>query len=440
MKVVSLLLGLAGICLAASLNDSWQFGPEPAMVSFPSRAGAGFYRRSFDIPRSAADKHVRLAIDAGVENLKVWLNGDLLATDTPFIFDLTPALKTGGINTVSMQLSDSGMVRSVSLLTTGRVFPVKQTVLATPQTISVSVMVRNTLDNTSGVQANFTVSIGGKVIGRGQTSATVPPNLTQRIEATIALRPEDVKLWDHDHPNLYQLRTVIAKFAEAMEGAYETEITSTFGIRTVEIRGTAFLLNGAPLRLGGAHQRTEPGEQELRSMKEAGMVFQIVDYPVSSGLLEWSDQNGLLLLADKIHDSSHPSLMPPLDFLLVPAGSSRTPGKPTFLDGLRNPGLLNDDPNVFGAAALSADPMWSKVFRVAAISQIFQKDGNTFVEIHNHEGFPSQTLRDYEVGVGPLTHKLPVMKPGETITLEFEHVNPYRVELRQPTGFIIDSR
>jgi hypothetical protein len=49
-------------------------------------------------------------------------------------------------------------------------------------------------------------------------------------------------------------------------------------------------------------------------------------------------------------------------------------------------------------------------------------------------------LRDYEVHVGPNAKKLPVMKPGDTITLEFEHVNPYRVEVWQPIGFVVASR
>src|SRR5207248_600015 len=105
------------------------------------------------------------------------------------------------------------------LLTTGRVFPVQQTVVATSGRIAISVPVRNTLDNTSGLQVSFEVLRGGKVVGSSSATATVPPNLTQTVESEINLAPQDVKVWDPDHPNVYQLRTVVTKNAEAVEGA-----------------------------------------------------------------------------------------------------------------------------------------------------------------------------------------------------------------------------
>lgn len=466
-----------------SLNDCLQSaGPS---VSTP--AASRSYECSFQAPPSAVDKHVRIVVDAQLSGAKVWLNGGLIgehnSSITPFEFDLTPALKTGATNKLAMRVENPGILRNVYLLTTGRVFPVKQAVVASPQRIAVSVMVRNTLDNTSGVQASFAVSLGGKTVGSGSANAAVPPNLTQSIEAVIALRPEDVKLWDPDHPNLYHLRTVVTKNAEAVEGGYETEIESAFGIRTIEIRDSQFLLNGEPLRLGGAHPAGEPGEEDLRSMKEAGMVFQMVDHPVSISVLDWADRNGMLLIERaemRDRDADHPSViawvgatpadsvytkrMDPtrpvstlaadraatVDFAIakpatLESTSSRWPGKPVFLDTIPEPEgvaeLLRKHPRVFGAAAaVTKDSRWAEQFRGVMIHGIFQKNGNTIVEVRNSSGFPSQILRDYEVRVGPHTQSLPMLKPGEIATLEFEQVNPYRVEVWQPTGFAVDSR
>lgn len=475
----SMKIGLVPLFLAAS-----GFASPPRKTSLDdclrtaAAAVSTLYECSFEAPPGTVDKHVRIVVDALLSGAKVWLNGELVGEHnsaiSPFEFDLTPALKTGATNKLSMRVENPGLLRNVYLLTTGRVFPVKQTVVAAPQRIAVSVMVRNTLDNTSGVQASFAVSIGGRTVGSGSANAAVPPNLTQSIEAVIALRPEDVKLWDPDHPNLYRLRTVITKNAEAVEGGYETEMESVFGIRTIEIRDSQFLLNGEPLRLGGAHPAGEPGEEDLRAMKEAGMVFQMVDHPVSISVLDWADRNGLLLIERaemRDRDADHPSViawagatpddsvnakrMDParpvsmVDFAIAKAATlesttSRWPGKAVFLDAITEPAgvaeLLRKNPGVFGAAAAVAkDPGWAEQFRGAMIHSIFQKNGNTFVEVRNSAGFPSQILRDYEVRVGPHTQRLPMLKPGESVTLEFEHVNPYRVEVWQPTGFAVDS-
>jgi beta-glucuronidase len=502
MKIASLLLFLAAGSFAAppqrtSLNGSWLFsikpGPDNARwtaVTLPHTAqsqSTAWYQRSIDVPQAAVDKHVRIVFDAVSERAKLWLNGVVVGVHDggygPFEIDLTPSLKTGATNLLALEMEKPGILRSAHLLTTGRVFPMKQTVVATPQRISVSVMVRNTLDNTSGVQASFEVRKGGKIVGRSSVNATVPPNLTQSIDAAITLPPADVKLWDPDHPNLYQLRTVIAKNAEAVESAYDTEIESTFGIRTVEIRGTQFLLNGEPLRLGGANSVAEPSEQDLRSMKELGMVFLDIAHPVSATVLDWADRNGMLLIApSEMRDrhSNHPSViawkvitrddytftrrMDPTrpitsaaeesgayaDFLsatmeTLEATHTRWPQKPVFVREIRqSQGLarkLAQHPYVMGAAAATpGDPKWGDEFRTAVIRTIFQRNGNTFVEVQNPAGFPSQILRDYEVRVGPLTRRLPAMNPGDIWTLEFEHVNPYTVAVWQPTDFVVDSR
>ena len=438
--------------------------------------GPSIYQCDFKAPPDSVDKHVRIVVDALLSGAKVWLNGELVGEHktaiSPFEFDLTPALKTGAANTLTLNLENPGLPSDVYLLTTGRVFPVKQTVVAAPQRVAVSVMVSNTLDNTCGVQASFTVTIGGKTVASGSANATIPPNLTQSIGAVFALQPEDVHLWDPDHPNLYQLRTVITKNAEAVEDSYETEIQSVFGMRTIEIRGSQFLLNGEPMRLGGAHPQGEPTSGDLRSMKEAGMLFQMVDHPVSAATLDWSDRNGLLLIEKgemRDRDADHPSViawasatpdeaaytkrMDPTrpvsawDFTIANLATldSIPPDKPVFVDTIASPEkiseLLSKRPNVFGAAAaIATDFRWAGQFRGARIERVFQKNGNTFIEVRNSSGFPSQILRDYEVRVGPHTQKLPILKPGEIATLEFEHVNPYRVEVSLPTGFVVDSR
>jgi hypothetical protein len=213
-------------------------------------------------------------------------------------------------------------------------------------------------------------------------------------------------------------------------------------------------------------------------MKQAGMVFLKLSHPVSLGVLDWADQNGMLVIEGaemRERDTNHPSIiawslpaggdyehlkqLDPLrlitapsqaDFLYTGAESlesthSRWPDKPVLVGDIREPKgaaeMLRNHPYAMGAVPQTVEyPKWAEEFRAAFISAVYQKNGNTLVEVHNRSGFPIQTLRDYEVKVGPHTKKLPTMKPGESVTLEFEHVNPYTVEVRQPTGFVVDSR
>ena len=358
-----------------------------------------------------------------------------------------------------------------------------------------------------------------------------------------------------------------------MEGAYETEISSVFAIRTMRIQGPQILLNGEPLRLGGANRMSdhprfgsiEPAEvieEDLRLMKEAGMVFQRISrYPAPTALIEWADRNGMLLIEEPPNwpltakemdsaetrakfkrairemierDSNHPSVVAwsigsdfesdspegirwiremynyvkeldptrPVTFAssrnwkaaIGDEGSayvdfiganiyaspqemskalesihSRWPGKPIFVMefGLGTDaylravtGVLRSHPYVAGAAVWpfsddrvshrgmantdrhtsAAYDTMREEFSSAVIRSISQKNGNTFVEVYNRADFPLQTLRGYEVRVGPHSRKLPDLKPGEAVTLEFEQVNPYRVEVRQHRGFVVAGR
>src|SRR5207245_6938868 len=119
------------------------------------------------------------------------------------------------------------------------------------------------------------------------------------------------------------------KNAEAVEGAYETELSSTFAIRKIEFRGTQFLLNGEPLRLGGASPAEEPSEADLRFMKQAGMTLQAMTFPVSTRVRDWADENGLLILAETDFVFATPDSLE--------AVHSRSPVKPVFLREVRDP-------------------------------------------------------------------------------------------------------
>lgn len=118
------------------------------------------------------------------------------------------------------------------------------------------------------------------------------------LDATLAAK--DVRLWSIDDPVLYEWEVVAGK----------DTVRGTFGIRKIEIRGTKLLLNGEAISLGGCNRPLDyPGygsmdpphvlEQDLTLIKSAGMeLSRISHYPVSTGMLDWADRHGMLIIAE----------------------------------------------------------------------------------------------------------------------------------------------
>jgi hypothetical protein len=270
----------------------------------------------------------------------------------------------------------------------------------------------------------------------------VPPYFTESIDATLTVPRETIRPWDLDHPNLYTLHTVVSKSVEAVEGGYDAEISSTFGFRQIEIRGPQFLLNGQAVRLGGA---VVTGDEDLRSLKEAGLVFNLSANPLPEAVLDWADHNGLLLIekTNSRSEGSHPSVVDDAGFHITKDLPAISSGPVYFIqsDDCRTPADVEKNPSVIVIArdiATCGIPREGPVSPV--LNNIYQRNGNTYVEVLNRADFPKQVLRGYDVKIGSTVHPLPVLSPGETTTVEFELQNPYRVEIRTPGGFVVAGR
>jgi beta-glucuronidase len=120
------------------------------------------------------------------------------------------------------------------------------------------------------------------------------------VRFETVLSPAEVQRWDQDHPNLYD--------AEVSVG--EDTMHVAFGIRKLEIQGNRLLLNGEPIRMGGANRpldhpefgSMDPAsvlEKDLALMKGGCMeLSRINHYAVSTDLLNWADRNGLLIIEE----------------------------------------------------------------------------------------------------------------------------------------------
>lgn len=321
----------------------WSLDPR-----FPAYVGAGWYRMRFPTPAGAAGNHVRLAFDAVFSRARVWLNGKLLGEHdggyTPFEFDIGPLLLPDQPNLLvvradnrwkentipgahpgpdpHMQVKawwdDGGIVRDVHLIVSAPVYIANQKIEADPDlrtgtaAVRVKFRLRNTLEREVPAAIRPAIWFDGKPLDLNvqPVRATLKASSSTELTWSARLDAAQVRLWGLDTPVLYELRT-------AVEGG--SSATQTFGIRKFETSGTRLLLNGKPLRLGGANRvpshsdwgQNDPPEgvaKDLSLMKEAGLVLaRMSHYPLSRAAIEWGDRHGMLFVEEAI-GSTQPEL------------------------------------------------------------------------------------------------------------------------------------
>lgn len=299
--------------------------------------GTAWYRKTFAWKQTAG-KRVILHFDGAYYKTNVWLNGQKVGEHeggyTPFSFDVTEQLKDGDnllvvavnndtwkTNTIpgikdKGDINDGfvgwvnygGIVRPVYLTIEPEVYTENVKIETMPDLIKgtavvkAKVRVRNASSSASSPKIDLTVWQDNKLLTlKWKTKTTsIPAGQTALLEAEATLATAQVKLWDLDQPNLYELKTVIGT----------DTLASNFGIRKIEVSNAQILLNGKPVKVGGGNRVIDyPGlgslepdwlvEKDFRLMKEAGMEFQrLTHYTPSEYFYDMADRYGMLIITE----------------------------------------------------------------------------------------------------------------------------------------------
>lgn len=299
--------------------------------------GTAWYRKTFAW-KPVSGKRVILHFDGAYYKTNVWLNGQKVGEHeggyTPFSFDVTEQLKDGNnllvvavnndtwkTNTIpgikdKGDINDGfvgwvnygGIVRPVYLTIEPEVYTENVKIETLPDlgkgtaVVTAKVRVRNASAGASSPKVDLTVWQDKKPLTlKWKTKTTsIPAGQTAMLEAEATLAAAQVKLWDLDQPNLYELKTVIGT----------DTLASNFGIRKIEVSGSQILLNGKPLKVGGGNRVIDyPGlgslepdwliEKDFRLMKEAGMEFQrLTHYTPSEYFYDLADRYGMLIITE----------------------------------------------------------------------------------------------------------------------------------------------
>lgn len=299
--------------------------------------GTVWYRKPFSW-KTTSGKRVILHFDAAYYKTHIWLNnqkvGDHEGGYTPFSFDVTDFLKDGDnllaisvnnntwkpgtipgskdnneVNDAFMGwLNYGGLIRPVYLTIEPEVYAENIKIEATPDLekgtaiIKTKLRIKNASKQVVSARSSHTVSFRGNPVSLNWKSklASIPSGQTGILESETTLTATQVKLWNLDDPNLYQLKAFVGT----------DTITSHFGIRKIEIKNTQLLLNGKSLKLAGGNRVVDyPGlgslepdwlvEKDFRLMKEAGMEFQrLTHYTPSEYFYELADKYGMLIISE----------------------------------------------------------------------------------------------------------------------------------------------
>jgi beta-glucuronidase len=205
---------------------------------------------------------------------------------------------------------DGGIYRPVSLLISPKVYIKRVDIDAVPDIangvayVNVSVVIRN--DTSQGVNGNFSVHATEEETGLTalQQSNVASFNMapgTTFMHCLPALRIEKPQLWHFDAPNLYSLAVRLSGTAVAHE------FTTTFGIRSIEVKDGSFWLNGECVRLMGVERMAgsnptygmaEPDswiEHDHDDLKNLNCVFTRVHWPQDKRVLDYCDRHGIFI-------------------------------------------------------------------------------------------------------------------------------------------------
>jgi beta-galactosidase len=287
--------------------------------------GVGWYRKTFTAPADWRGKRVFVGFDGAYMNSRVWLNGTLLG-ERPygyisFEYELTPHLRLGARNTLSVRLdnnqpnsrwySGSGIYRNVWLTVLDPLHADYCGLsVTTPAagTDSATVRIRLRVRNQSAAARSASIRVrifdpDGKRVA-AQTSAGGDIRAEECRDYDLEVTVANPRLWSVNSPNRYSVRVEVLS-----GGAVTDTYQATFGIRTFAMDpDEGFSLNGVRMKLNGVCLHHDLGalgaavnrratERQLQIMMATGCnAVRTSHNPPEPELLDLCDRLGLLVI------------------------------------------------------------------------------------------------------------------------------------------------
>ena len=290
--------------------------------------GDAWYQTVTRVPRGWAGQRVVLRFDSATHAATVWVDDTQVATHeggyTPFEADVTALVEPGSQirvtalvnNELTFQTIPPGIVHDTPHGRRQQYFHdfynfagLHRAVwlYATPTTYVDDVTVVTDVDGTTGV-----VRYGGVAAGAGADDVTVRVTLrdadgevvAEGDGASGALTVADAHLWAPGHGYLHDLQVTLVDAGGDVVDEYHQSV----GIRSVEVRGTQFLINGEPFyfRGFGKHEDTPvrgKGHDDVFLVHDFALMdwmgansFRTSHYPYADEVYDYADREGIVVI------------------------------------------------------------------------------------------------------------------------------------------------
>ncbi|MBW8818887.1 MAG: beta-glucuronidase, partial [Streptomyces sp.] len=290
--------------------------------------GVVWYQREVRVPRGWTGERVVLRFGSVTHAAQVYVDERLVAEHTggytPFEADLTGVVEPGAAFRLTVGVDNrlTNVTIPPGTVTSGPDGRERQSYLhdfynyagiarpvrlySTPTIFVEDVTVVTGRDGAAG-------TVGYRVESAGEHTDTVTVRVRAVDEAgrTVAegegpegvLRIEDVTLWQPGAAYLYDLVVELAVDGETLDS-----YTQPFGVRTVEVRGTEFLINGEPFYFTGfgKHEDTPvrgKGHDDAYLVHDFQLMrwtgansFRTSHYPYAEEVLDFADRHGIVVI------------------------------------------------------------------------------------------------------------------------------------------------
>ena len=314
--------------------------PVPASYNdiVPGRAlhdhvGEVWYQTLVRVPHTWGEQRIVLRFDSATHRATVWVDGQELVRHeggyTPFEADVTDLVRAGAEalvtaavdNVLTWETIPPGIVVDTPrgrrqkymhdfFNYAGLHRPVW--LYATPRTYLQDLHVTTGVDDPLAEEVAATVRYRAE-IGGDDGAVTVRARLldadgTERGTAEgadAAIELPDAHLWRPGEGYQYQL---VIELVDSDGGALVDSYRQLFGIRTVEVRGTEFLINGTPFYFTGFgmhedHAVLGKGQENAAMVHDFELLrwigansFRTSHYPYSEEILDYADAHGIVVI------------------------------------------------------------------------------------------------------------------------------------------------
>ncbi|MEU5755061.1 beta-glucuronidase [Streptomyces sp. NPDC047829] len=325
-----------------------------------------WYQRTARVPRGWTEERVLLRFDAVTHKARVYVDDHLVAEHvggyTPFEADITDHVDAGGEFRLTVGVSNelTNVTIPPGTITVGQDGRRTQKYLhdfynyagiarsvrlhSVPAVHIDDITVTTGIEGTVGV-VDYSVETTAPASMRVRVLDADGTQVATAEGANNTLRIEDVTPWRPGAAHLYDL------VAEITDGDAVTDTyTQSIGVRTVEIRGREFLINGEPFYFTGFGKHEDSpvrgkGHDDAYLVHDFQLMgwigansFRTSHYPYAEEVLEFADRHGIVVIDETAAVGLN---------LAVEGGLAGRPHKPTF-----SPETFNDDTRTAHAQAI----------------------------------------------------------------------------------------